>query len=300
MRFIFSIVSTCALAYGGYFFYQNHPDVVENALGFFRQHLPSGEFQTLEIRYSSDQVIGANRRALVKDKRHTLLEPQLRFYPYVLLEVKYSTPKKKTAEGVILWSLVDGEMVIDTNKWTKTHGYEDCLNAHATKAEFLILNLLAQNGGEMDKARLLTQLRTVTKNAGADSLLHSCQRKKLIVQQGSLVRLHFAHPRLTQHPITHVSQWLVTKPYRDATCVKKKYSISQIKSLATSAFGHDFAIRRTLEVYLPVYEIEVKNPDQTVMTTHWNAVTGTQITSPYAPPQKGEVLNLTDLLPTKK
>lgn len=302
MRFIFSIISTCAVAYGGYYFYQNHPDVVDNALHFFQSKVPGKEFQTLEIRYNADQITAANRRVLIKDKRHTLLEPQLRFYPYVLMEVKYSTPKSKTVEGMILWSLVDGEMVIDTAKWSKTHGYEDCLNARASKVEFVILNLLAKNGGVMERARLLAQMRTEAKGTirASESALLSCIRKKLVVQQGPSVRLHFANPRLTQHPITHVDQWLVTKPYRDAVCIAKKYSPSQIKSLATSAFGHDFAVRRTLEVYLPVYELEVKNPDQTLMTTHWNAVTGTQMASPYAPPQSSDILNISELFSTSK
>lgn len=294
MRFIFSIITTCAVCYGAYFFYQNNPDVVESSLHFFQKKLPSKEFQTLEIRYTSEQIMAANRRALIKDKRHTFLEPSLKFYPYVLLEVKYSTKGSKTAEGMMLWGLVDGEMILDMAKWTKTHGYEDCLIARATKAEFVVLNLLAKNGGAMERTRLLNALRS-SKQLATDTTLLSCQRKKLIVQEGTEVRLHFADPCLTQHPLTHVDQWLVTKPYRDATCVAKKYSISQIKDLANAAFGHDFAIRRAVEVFLPVYEIEVKNPDGTLMTTHWNAVTGTQITSAYVPPQAGSVLNITDI-----
>jgi len=42
-------------------------------------------------------------------------------------------------------------------------------------------------------------------------------------------------------------------------------------------FGEDFAIRRTREVYLPVYEIGVQHTDGSILTTYWNGLTGKQI-----------------------
>ena len=59
-------------------------------------------------------------------------------------------------------------------------------------------------------------------------------------------------------------------------------SSSQIQKIAKAAFGDDFTVRNTTEVYLPVYSIEVLNPDGSTFTTYWNALTGDRMTSrPY-------------------
>lgn len=297
IRGLFSLAMTCAVGYGGYVLYQNNPDIADSAIHFFQKKISIKEFQTLELRYTPSQIISAHRRDLIKDKRYKLSEPVLKFYPHVLVEVKYSVSPEKTAEGIMLWSLVNGEMVLNMRDWSTTHGYEDCLNARTSKAEFVILNLLAKNGGFMDKTQLLSRLRA--QPAATESTLLSCQRKKLIVQTGKGIRLHFENPRFCTSPSTSVDQWLVTKPYKGMQCVDKKYSASQIKSLVNSAFGYDFAIRRSAEVYLPVYEIEVKNPDGTISTSHWNAVTGTHMQNASYPMQN-EGLSLESLLSHKE
>ena len=47
-------------------------------------------------------------------------------------EVKYTTSDDKTHESIMLWDLTDGEMVINTKNWEKTHGFGDCITADAT------------------------------------------------------------------------------------------------------------------------------------------------------------------------
>src|SRR3989339_612343 len=89
--------------------------------------LSSGTFQTLEVRYSAESLMDSHRKELLKDSDHVYLEPTLKFVPYLLMEVKYNRTHDKTGEGVILWGLVDGEMVINTSTWEKTHGFTDCI-----------------------------------------------------------------------------------------------------------------------------------------------------------------------------
>jgi hypothetical protein len=56
--------------------------------------------------------------------------------------------------------------------------------------------------------------------------------------------------------------------------VAKRYSKSDIEKNAKAVFGADFTIRNSKEVFLPVYSIEVLNPDGSVLTTYWNALSG--------------------------
>jgi len=240
--------------------------------------LSSKTFQTLEVRYSAETIMDAHRKELLKDGDHVFLEPTLKFVPYLLMDVKYIRTQDKTGEGVILWGLVDGEMVINTGTWEKTHGFTDCIASNANRQEFKIINALASRGGSWDRDGLSKFLNI--ENNMLDTWVDGCRKKSLIVQTGNTYRLHLQNPKLQVIPETKLDQWLVTKPTKHALRVKKRYRSTQIESIARAAFGNDFAIRKTTEIFLPVYSIVVQNPDGSQMTTYWNALNGKRLVTP--------------------
>jgi hypothetical protein len=242
--------------------------------------LSSSTFQTLEVRYSAEAIMEAHRKELLKDGDHVYLEPNLKFVPYLLMEVKYTRSQEKTGEGVILWGLVDGEMVINTSTWEKTHGFTDCIASNATRQEFKIINALASKGGSWDREGLSKFLNI--ENHILDGWIDSCRNKSLIVQNGNNYRLHLQNPRLMVIPETRLEHWLVTKATKHAQRVRKKYRAAQIESTARAAFGGDFAIRKTTEIFLPVYSIVVQNPDGSQMTSYWNALNGKRLLQPIS------------------
>jgi hypothetical protein len=233
----------------------------------------------LEVRYSAETIMEAHRKELLKGSDHVFLEPTLKFVPYLLMDVKYIRNSEKTGEGVILWGLVDGEMVINTATWEVTHGFTDCIASNATRYEFKIINALAARGGAWDRDGLSKFLNI--ENSILDTWVDSCRKKSLIVQNGNTYRLHLQNPKLQVIPETKLEQWLVTKPTKHALRVKKRYRASQIETTAKAAFGHEFAIRKTTEIFLPVYSIVVQNPDGSQMTTYWNALNGKRLISPH-------------------
>ena len=241
-------------------------------------YLSPSTFQTLEVRFSAESIMDAHRRELLKDGDHVFLEPTLKFVPYLLMDVKYNRTSDKTGEGVILWGLVDGEMVINTGTWEKTHGFTDCIATNATRQEFKIINALASRGGVWDREGLSKFLNI--ENNILDTWIDNCRKKSLIVQNGNNYRLHLQNPKLQVIPETKLEQWLVTKPTKRALRVKKRYRASQIENIAKAAFGNDFAIRKTTEIFLPVYSIVVQNPDGSLMTTYWNALNGKRLIAP--------------------
>lgn len=271
MKF-FSIITTSILL-GSilYWFSTNHPELRSQ----IEQFLEGGQFHTLEIKYNAKQLMESHRKELLKDASHTYLEPSLKFYPYLLLEVKYNLSEEKTREGVILWDLCDGEMVIDTSSWEKTHGFGDFINANTEKHEFKILNILARKGGTLDREGLSKALQV--ENDILNAWIDSCRKKKLVIQAGNNFRLHLQNPHLNSVPETRISEWLVTKPYKNAVRFSRKYSLAQIQKIAKAAFGNDFVIRQTTDVYLPVHSISVQNPDGTIKTSNWNAVNGKRL-----------------------
>ncbi len=259
------------LGLGGYWAVDRFP----NFSGKIEELLSPDSFQTLEVRYSAEGIMEAHKLELLSDNAHVFLEPTLKFVPYLLMDVKYIRSQDKTGEGVILWGLVDGEMVVNTSTWERTHGFTDCIAANATRQEFKIMNALAARGGAWDREGLSKFLNI--ENHILDSWIDSCRKKSLIVQTGNIYRLHLQNPRLMVIPETKLEHWLVTKPAKKAVRVKKRYRTAQIEAIAQAAFGGDFAIRKTKEIFLPVYSIVVQNPDGTQMTSHWNALNGKRL-----------------------
>ncbi|MBI3508462.1 MAG: hypothetical protein HY069_02345 [Chlamydiia bacterium] len=275
MRLVTLFISFVIVGLGGFWIWNYVPGLRSKA----EDLLSSRTFQTLEVRFSAQSIMEAHRKDLLKDNDHQYLEPTLKFLPYLLMDVKYIRSHEKTGEGVILWGLVDGEMVINTSTWEKTHGFTDCIASNASRQEFKIINALAARGGAWDRDGLSKFLNI--ENNILDIWIDSCRKKSLIVQNGNTYRLHLQNPRLQVIPETKLEQALVTKPTKHAQRVRRHFRASQIETIAKAAFGNDFAIRKTTEIFLPVYSIVVQNPDGSIMTTYWNALNGKRFIPPY-------------------
>lgn len=241
-----------------------------------RTFLPATfQYKTLEVRYSAENIMEKHKKELLKDHNHSFLDPDLKFVPYLLFEVKYNRSKDRTGEGFLLWSLIDGEMVVDASKWEKTHGFYDCLKVGADRNDFKIINALTSKGGAMDRDALAKMLSV--ENETLDLWIEGCRRKNLIVQNGNNIRLHLQNPKMHVIPETKIDQWIVMKPSKASNILPQKYRPYQIEKLIKSAFGNDFAIRKATEIFLPIYSITVQNPDGSQMTTYWNALNGERL-----------------------
>ncbi|MCC5832130.1 MAG: hypothetical protein JJU12_03705 [Chlamydiales bacterium] len=268
MRLIFSLMTLASFGLGGWYAWDNIPQLREAA----HHTLSKTEYRTLEIRYAAEELMRIHKDHFLKNNQYSYLEPQLLYYPYLLMDVKYTKDRSTTCEGTLLWGLTDGEMVINTATWEKTHGFEDCLLTKADKNDFKIIKALVENGGMIDREKLYQCFKV--DHDILDDWIDSCRQKKLIVISGNQFRLHFADPRLEIQPSTHLDQALVSQPARPSAKVPRRYSPSQIMKLAEIVFGGDFAIRKTEEVFLPVYSVAIENPDGSTRTVYFNALSG--------------------------
>ncbi len=268
MRILSTLFSFAILGGGLWWVDGHYPALKHIAL----EKLNSGKVASFEVKYTAKQIIDKNKSDLVKTSKHKCQSQELKFAPYLLMEVKYSKNATQTGEGVILWDLTDGEMILSAKTWEKTHGYGDCITAHASPFDFSILNGLAKKGGTSDESSLLKSTQLDQDLLG--NALEACKRKKLIVQAGSRIRLHMENAKLATEPETDISLALVTTSNAGGERLSKRFSAAQIKKNATNAFGSDFAIKNATEIFLPFYAITIENPDGTLQTTFWNAVTG--------------------------
>jgi len=247
--------------------------------GFIKEKLEAGDFLTLEERYTPRQIMAANQAEMLQNSKYKFLEPEQYYYPYLIMEVKYSINEQNTGESSMLWSLKDGEMVTDSSSWEKTHGFEDAITANADRNDFKIINAISKHNGFIDRTTLAAEL-----HADGDTLdnwIDGVRRKKLVLRSGNGYRLHLSNPNMNVVPTTNINSWLVKRPYKGSQRIAKKYSCSQIEKICQAAFGENFAIRSTKEVFLPVYEIKVQNPDGSLMTSHWNALNGKRIKNQF-------------------
>jgi hypothetical protein len=256
-----------ALSIGGWWVWS------QSDIGYtLRSYVENGEILTLEARYSAEQLMRSYRKELLPGDKYSFREPALKFHPYLLMEVKYLLPNGKTEEGSILWSMVNGEMVLDTDTWQETHGFEDAITNRANSSDFQLMNVLAAHRGALSVPFLQRELKVDANTM--NTMLQAAEKKHFVVMRGKEAVLHFQNPYFNVPPRTNITQSLVTRPYTRAERVSRRYTRSQIEQTALAAFGNDFAIRNSKEVFVPVYSIEVQNPDGTVLTSYWNAITG--------------------------
>lgn len=277
MRFIFTLLIIGGLGYGGFWLDKNHPELTHKV----KEWVHTGSLPTIEPRYSPHQIMEKQQLSVSTGSEYNYNEFLLVYHPYLLMEVKYTTQEFETEEKVILWDLLDGEMVIDTKSWEKTHGFADCINAGADRREYQLLMAIARNGGTADRQTLMASLN-LDPHLSEGWIDRACQ-KNLLVKQGNLYRIHLSQPLLSVPPSTSIQTPLVTKSSKLRTRIPKRFTSSQIKRAANAAFGTNFAIRHTHEVYLPVYLFTVQNQDGTLQTTHWNGLNGEKISYSHAP-----------------
>jgi hypothetical protein len=238
-------------------------------------YIQNGDLLTLESRFTPEEILEQKKEVLIGRSQRTLQEPAVVLHPYLLCDVKYLDQNNKTRYGTTLWSLLDGEMVINGETWEKTRGFEDTLQANATPLEFRLLHALADHRGTLSRDRLQKELHLEPGPLGG--IIESAKQKQLISLKGNEVRLHFENPLFHIVPETQWASILVLKPHHQGKKIPARYTRSKIERNAKAAFGEDFAIRDVKEVYLPVIRLSLQNPDGSLFITDWNAVTGEEI-----------------------
>lgn len=277
-KFLFKpivLVGLIAVLGIGYSLWNANPNFIHSV----GQYIDNGEIKTLEVRYTPEKIIELYGHKLLGSSDRSFQKAELKFQPYVLFNVKFTAIDKKTKEGVLLWSLVDGEMVIDCEHWERSHGFEDAINAGATRNDFKILNALEKGKGKLTIDQLQKELHV--EQEILLSWLEETKEKRLVVQTGNDIQLHFEQPRLLVTPQTKISQCLVTTPYSQAQKVSRRYSPNQIEKIMQAAFGQDFTVRSQEAIFLPVYSLDILNPDGSIRTVDFNAVTGNPIVPKY-------------------
>ena len=275
MRFLYFIVLVAFIGFGSWWLFNNNTAVKQ----FVGEIGNDDQFLALEVRYSPDQIMEQNQEELLQTRHDEYGHPALTFHPYLLMEVKLNSPQRKQREGIMLWNLTNGELILDTNTWEATKGFSNVLSAGGEGHDVKVVKTLSERSNGMTREELMKALRIDADTF--DDWIESAREKKLVIQRGNTFRLFNPQLHLQVTPQTRIHQWLVTKPYGHAKRAAKRYDEEQVQEMALAAFGPELKIRETKQVYLPVYSIPVKGRRGSVSTSQWNALNGQRM-SPTA------------------
>ncbi|MEG0037022.1 MAG: hypothetical protein RSB82_01035 [Victivallaceae bacterium] len=231
------------------------------------------KIKALEAKYSPQDVIPGIE--LIDDFG---VRTELNFFPHLLMHVKYAREglRSGTQEGVILWSLVNGEMVLDTDTWDCSQGFEDCLLFRADQKDFKILQALALLGGISSKESLRMLLELECKDVEAD--IKQCCKKKLVFVSGNKIGLLFRSLNALQGNTTKLKSSLVAySTPRKSKFYPREYSSDQVRNLAKMAFGSNFVIVKHETVFVPVYKVSLKSETGALRSEFINAVNGKKL-----------------------
>ncbi|MDP1835092.1 MAG: hypothetical protein Q8K75_04100 [Chlamydiales bacterium] len=272
MRGIYLILLIAFVGVGSWWLHQNNTVVHGLVQDYSGKKQEAPQFLALEARYTPDQIMEAHRSELPLNRSNDKLEPALKFFPYLLLDVTYNQSDKRNREGVMLWSMDDGEIITNTQSWEASKGFGALLAAGADQGDFLVVKALAARGGKVKRDQLIRSLGV--DSARADDWLESARKKGLVSLDGNMYKLNTSNVNVAVQPATIISQRLVTKPYNHVKRQATKYTKEQISEAARVAFAPEVTVRSVREVFLPVYSVSLTNNDGSVQTTYWNALNG--------------------------
>jgi hypothetical protein len=259
----------------GIFVFYEYPSIIQQVLSRVESYR---KYSVLESRYDLAKLAEIHRSELTRNGSR-ILDTSTRFYPYALMHVKYSMPSS-TEEGVILWDLLDGEMVLSTRTWEKTRGFRDCLIANASCEDMQILTLFEKMGQEV------LHIENIVYGLQKDrvfvnKLLDRCHEKKLVVlKQKGIYRLHICNPKLMVSPKTDIHCPILAKEVTGGQTIEPRYSLKSVSRIAENAFGKDFTVQEVIAIYLPVCVISLEDQAGAISVFHFNSLNGQRWKSP--------------------
>jgi hypothetical protein len=174
----------------------------------------------------------------------------------------------------MLWDLIDGELVLDTNSFDHTQGFADCITSQANADDFRILHMLTKKGA-LSKEELSLELGTDAQVV-CDHI-ENLRKRHLVIVANDVVRVHVESPLLKVEPLTSITRPFVQRKILHKDELRTVYTKSDVERLVKAAFGQDVAIRSSRPIFVPIYEIQVLNPDGSLRRTFWNAISGKEL-----------------------
>ncbi len=289
LKWIFVIVVVLATLYIS----TSHPQAlisIKNRIDAFtsRFMMKESTVVTFEMKYNEDEITSFVLKKLPSEK-YNIGQTRLLYSPCLLVDVKHiGGSGKSTEESSMVWDLMDGELFISLDTFQATSGFRDCLTSQANLDDFRMLHLLSEEGGMLTKEKLI-RLSGIDDDT-ASSVIESLRKRHLVTIQHDLVRLHVKNPFFSVEPSTSITKPFVQKTIPTVNMVTESFSRKSIEKLIQHAYGKDVAILDSEFVWIPIWEVDINNPDGSTRRTFWNGLSGKEIVGKSAQALKNHAL----------
>ncbi len=270
---LIKLLAILLVASGTYFLYMHQRAWLHE---FISQADAEESITCFEATIIPEDLQKKSAKTLLKNEKYSWGESHFIYLPCLLVDAKYSQEQQRsTQSGKMLWDLSAGELILDTNTFAKTAGFEDCLSSKVNAEDFRILNLLAKHQGSVSKDIVLRELGY--DDDLAFQRIQDLRKKKLIATSNDTLRIHVENPLFRVEPKSNITLPFVTREVLRGQLIPTRFNQHELIDMIKVAFGSDLGIRSTKIVFLPIIQLKILNPDGSKRTTHWNAITGKEI-----------------------
>ena len=230
----------------------------ENEWDFLKGYVENQEITSFELQHTLDEI------ALQQEEPQGTIS--LKYFPCLLLDVKYSY-NGSTLEDKILWSLTHGEMVLNTQTWTLTHGFGELIQLGVNSEEVAALKHLAESHSPLP-----------AEQSPYPYALAALKKKHLVIESDGYYTIHMKDPFLSIPPRTRMVTPLVLRDYQQKKLFPKKFTTKQVKQIVKDYFKPlQLVVKKSHVIYLPVAELKRKNSDNSFTVHYLNCLTGNPV-----------------------
>ncbi len=267
---LFSTLSSLALLIsGGFFALEYHPEWKTTITS-----LLDSPVQSLTPKYDIQHALNMLEPTLRSQQYILAQQTKTEHLPLAILSVKYPF-QETTKEGIEIWDLVCGEMILHADVWDQSHGLSECLTQWVTSDEFSILVTLAQLKGSLSLNALAEKLSVEPERLV--QILQKCMHKHLILEKNGNYKIHMHNPILKVPPETVVHSQLTIEKKNVTNKLPKKHSVHKVSKTAEALFGPGFHVKEHAEAFLPIYVFTIKSADGSLSQRYFNSFNGKEM-----------------------
>lgn len=227
------------------------------------------EIYAFTPRYQAQDLLKAHKKILLRKGSDTFLPPKLYYMPSVLVDLKKKQKNGKVIESTQLWSLTDGERILNLADWKTTKGYGLIIDLDASHDEIALLDEMSTY--KVANVDDLHQKLSVNKYQ-LEKVLKKTEEKGLTKKKGKTIYL-LKNPFVLSLEDAPLNLPALTHSSHYAGYFQKRFSKWQIATLIHKASESD-TIECMREVNIPIWQIPVVRDNGKKVVSYWNALNG--------------------------
>lgn len=247
-------------------------------LGF--KNLPSSGFSstdskslTFQAAYTPEGVVKTQSRHALQMSRDSQWSSKILLVPHLLVKVKKRDNQGRHSQTQVLWDMVKGELVTSLRDWHTSEIFYDLLQKKLDEQEVKLLKSISLFK-EPVSLKELKQVYSFDETTLQLALESALKKKILVFQKGSY---HSYFQGLSLEPFFIEGKFPRQHYLGKGTVLSAKFSEEEILKLLGSLLDAQHLVSGAKQVFLPIYQIEIKDEKRSPQLFYFNAITGEEV-----------------------